>query len=338
MFTQIKVPHEIILNYSEDTLERCAHLLQQDELVAVPTETVYGLAGNALSENAVRKIFNVKGRPLIDPLITHFKCAEAAFSLVYASAAAETLAAAFWPGPLTLILEKRAIIPDIVTAGLSSAAIRVPRQPMMQALLQRLNFPLAAPSANPFGYVSPTRPEHVAHTLGSKIAAILDGGACAHGIESTVLDLRDSRKPQLLRPGPIYAEAIETVLSLKVLRADQTQQKGAQLSPGQLTRHYSPNPGINIIEHGQLHLDPRPGEAVIANRKPGGTTKDHVYWLSETGDLVEIARNFFDLLQKLDRMDYQTLSVEAAPELGIGLAFNDRLRRAASVSVKQAIR
>jgi len=321
---------EYILDSSNHSLELCTRLLQEDRLVAVPTETVYGLAGNALSEKAVRQIFKVKGRPLIDPLITHFKSADAAFACVHPSAAAEALAAAFWPGPLTLILPKKAVIPDIVTAGLSSAAIRVPRQPLMRDLLQRLEFPLAAPSANPFGYVSPTRPEHVAHTLGDKIAAILDGGPCAHGIESTILDLRNPLNPGILRPGPICADAIEAILHREVNQPENSQRTGAQLAPGQLTKHYSPKTLIEIAAHGQLHFSRPEDEAVIANNKPTVPTGDHVYWLSECGDLDEVARNFFDLLQKLDRMHYSKLIIEAAPDTGIGAAFNDRLRRAAA--------
>lgn len=323
-------PQARILNSSAHSLKACACLLQNDELVAVPTETVYGLAGNALSEKAVRKIFSVKGRPLIDPLITHFKNAEAAFAHVHGSDAAEALAAELWPGPLTLVLEKKPDIPDLVTAGLSSAAIRVPSQPLMLALLQILDFPLAAPSANPFGYVSPTRAAHVAQTLGSKISAILDGGPCLHGIESTVLDLRDPQAPRILRPGPICAEAIEAILGGKVLRPEISQHPGAQISPGQLTKHYSPETRIEIVAHGRLHLSRQVGEAVIANSKPSVAAGDHIYWLSENGDLDEVARNFFDLLQKLDRMHYNKLIIEAAPQRGIGIAYNDRLRRAAA--------
>lgn len=300
-------------------------------LVAVPTETVYGLGGNALSEKAVRKIFSVKGRPLIDPLITHFKDTGAALSYVEASEAAEALAAAFWPGPLTLVLDKKPIIPDMVTAGLSSAAIRVPNQALMLALLQQLDFPLAAPSANPFGYVSPTRPEHVARTLGQRIAAILDGGPCQHGIESTVLDLRHPLAPKILRPGPISAEQLAEVLGQKI-GAAQGSVPGAQaqVSPGQLSKHYSPNTKITIVANGQLHFALKEGEAIIANIKPAVAGQDHIYWLSENGALEIVARNFFDLIQKIDQMGYASMIVEAAPEKGVGIAINDRLRRAAT--------
>lgn len=319
-----------ILKSSPTALEECAKLLRNDELVAVPTETVYGLAGNALSETAVRKIFEVKGRPLIDPLITHFESASAAFSHVIATDTAEKLASEFWPGPLSLVLDKLPTIPDLVTAGLSSAAVRVPNQPLMQALLQKLDFPLAAPSANPFGYVSPTRPEHVAQTLGSRIQAILDGGNCKHGLESTILDLRNPKRPQLLRPGPICADEIEGLIGSKLHQPATSDANSAQTSPGQLTKHYSPKTKIEIVEHGQLKLTLSGGEAIMANQKPASSVQEHIYWLSEDGDLTTIARNFFDLLQKLDRMGYSKLLVESAPERGLGIAVNDRLRRAAS--------
>ena len=318
------------LKSDPSAVKECAALLRSDELIAVPTETVYGLAGNALSGQAVRKIFDVKGRPLIDPLITHFKDAAHAFSYVQYSSPAETLAAAFWPGPLTLVLNKLPDIPDLVTAGLSSAAIRVPNQPTMQALLRELDFPLAAPSANPFGYVSPTRAEHVARTLGSKISAILDGGHCQHGIESTIIDLREPQMPRILRPGPISAKQIEIVLGCRIDSSPNSSAQGAQTSPGQLSKHYSPRAKIEIVEHGELKPPFREGAAIIANKKPPANGLKNLYWLSENGDLEEIAKNFFALIQKLDRMQYTSLIVEAALHEGIGIALNDRLRRAAS--------
>lgn len=322
---------KLILDNSLDSLKACAKLLQQNELVAVPTETVYGLAANALSEKAARKIFSVKGRPLIDPLITHFKDADAAFSHVHTNTDAEVLASAFWPGPLTLVMEKQPIIPDLITAGLSSAAIRVPRQAIMLALLQEIDFPLAAPSANPFGYVSPTRARHVAQTLGQKIAAILDGGPCQHGIESTILDLREPKTPKILRPGPISVDQIESILGRKIYSAQNSAPKEqAQVSPGQLRKHYSPHTKIKIVAHGQLEFALKTGEAIVANQKPSVAGKNHVYWLSEDGALETIAKNFFDLIQKLDRMHYSRMLIEAAPEKDIGIAINDRLRRAAA--------
>ncbi len=325
-------PHVNILKGDPDSLRECARLLESNELVAVPTETVYGLAGNALSIEAVRKIFSVKGRPLIDPLITHFKSADSAFSHVHAPEQAQVLASRFWPGPLTLVLEKMPDIPDLVTAGLNSVAIRVPNQPLMLALLQQLDFPLAAPSANPFGYVSPTRPEHVAQTLGPKIGAILDGGSCQHGLESTILDLREPQAPRLLRPGPICADEIETTLGCKVHTAKKNASGAAQTSPGQLTQHYSPRTQMELVAHGQLTSPPSTGEAFVLQKKPIDPSPNGLYWLSEDGDLKEVARNLFNLIQKLDGMQLARIVVEAAPPEGIGAAINDRLHRAAARS------
>ncbi|MEO0508275.1 MAG: L-threonylcarbamoyladenylate synthase [Verrucomicrobiota bacterium] len=319
-----------ILRSNSKSIEICGQHLREDQLVAVPTETVYGLAGNALSESAVRKIFEVKGRPFIDPLITHFKDAQSAFKHVYACEKAIKLANTFWPGPLTLVLQKSDSIPDLVTAGLSTAAVRVPNHPLLQELLRKLDFPLAAPSANPFGYVSPTRPEHVSKTLGSKIAAILDGGFCSHGLESTVIEFHQAHNPRILRPGPISAEEIKNRTGLII----HTQERDGhdnlpQTSPGLLSKHYSPHTPIDIIENGQVDWVASEDEAIILNKKPDTLDSDHVYWLSENGDLGEIARNLFDLIQKLDGRAYRKLTVEAAQNESVGSAINDRLRRAA---------
>ena len=320
-----------ILPANQDSLGKCAELLREDELVAVPTETVYGLAGNALSEDAVRKIFEVKGRPLIDPLISHFKNAKSAFEHVEAAEVAERLADAFWPGPLTLVLPKRESIPDLVTAGLPTAAIRVPSHPVLRELLCKLEFPLAAPSANPFGYVSPTRPEHVEKTLGSRIAAILDGGPCMHGLESTVLDLRDPDEPTILRPGPITLQEIEQKTGLKVGTLQKATEDGSpQTAPGLLSKHYSPHTDIVLFRNGRgSEIVPTKGDALILNRKPEQVSGNDTYWLSEDGNLGDIARSFFDLIQKLDRRNYGRLLIEAAPDSGLGVAINDRLKRAA---------
>lgn len=328
-----------ILELNEDNLTRCASLLREDRLVAVPTETVYGLAGNSLSEHAAHQIFTVKGRPLIDPLISHFYDTAAAFSHVRANADARRLADAFWPGPLTLVLPKGPRIPDLVTAGLPSAAVRVPAHPAMRRLLARIDFPLAAPSANPFGYVSPTRAEHVATTLGSRLAAILDAGPCQHGIESTIVDLREQGNAKLLRPGPIDTDALEATLGQPVAGSSgpATGDRSAQTAPGMLSKHYSPNATIEIRPHGAPLASPKPDDqnpatALIFNQRPTPmpASKEPVFWLSEGGNLSEIGQNFFHLLQQCDQMGCTRLIVEAAPEGGVGTAINDRLRRAAA--------
>lgn len=317
-----------ILAPTSDNLNRCADFLRQGEVVGVPTETVYGLAGNALSESSVRKIFEVKGRPLIDPLIVHFSSLADAEAHVEFNDRARALAAKFWPGALTLILPKKSTISDLVTAGLPSAAVRVPSHPIFRRLLERLDFPLAAPSANPFGYVSPTRAKHVNTTLGERIPAVLDGGPCDHGVESTIIDLRNPDTPKVLRPGPITAEE----LGIKITNTQaQTTSKSPQAAPGMLTQHYSPKTPITLFESGAIAPDVNTNEAVIYNTKPKEPTPStNIFWLSEDGDLTEIAHNLFMLIQKLDAENYTRLHVERASNQGIGIAINDRLSRAAA--------
>lgn len=321
-----------ILTPSEENLLRCADFLKNGQIVGLPTETVYGLAGNALNEVAVRKIFEVKGRPLIDPLIVHFDSAESAAEHAVFHGLARELATRFWPGALTLVLPKRASIPDLVTAGLPSVAIRVPAHPVFRSLLRRIDFPLAAPSANPFGYVSPTCAAHVQATLGSGISAVLDGGACQHGIESTIVDLRDPEKPKILRPGPISAGDMGLQNTDSARRASDRE---AQAAPGMLTQHYSPHTRIDLFAHGVAPAHMHPGSAIIYNAKPpSGGRAPNQFWLSEDGQPEEVAHNLFMLIQKLDNGCYTRLYVEMAPEVGIGSAVNDRLTRAAAKRAK----
>ncbi len=329
---------KIMIKADAENLERCAALLAGDELVAVPTETVYGLAGNCFSESAVRKIFSVKGRPLIDPLISHFYSAAHAFEHVLVTEEARKLAKVFWPGALTMVLTKKSTIPDLVTAGMPTAAVRVPGHPILRSLLDKVSFPLAAPSANPFGYVSPTRPEHVLRTLGDKIPAILDGGTCELGLESTIVDLRKEGHPAILRPGPISNEALTEVLGVRVVTTTRDAEDGAaQSAPGMLSKHYSPKASIKILPHGyRLSADNKDmgkNTAIILNSKPSPLPEntEHVFWLSETADLKTIASNFFHLIQKLDQTGYEQIQVEAAPDHRIGIAINDRLTRAATL-------
>jgi len=318
-----------ILSPTAENLDLCADLLRDEAVIGVPTETVYGLAGNALCESSVRKIFEVKGRPLIDPLIVHFSSIEDAEVHVEFNQCARELAAQFWPGALTLILPKKASISDLVTAGLPSAAVRVPGHPVFRSLLERLDFPLAAPSANPFGYVSPTLAEHVESTLGDRILVVLDGGACDHGVESTIVDLRDPDAPKILRPGPISAEA----LGIQITDTPQTKtpEQTAQAAPGMLTQHYSPNTPIQLFSHGEQPNGVQGSDAIVYNTKPASSEPSaDTFWLSESGDLAEIAHNLFMLIQKMDKASYTRLHVERAADEGIGVAINDRLSRAAA--------
>lgn len=318
-----------ILQASAENIDLCVNLLRYGAVIGVPTETVYGLAGNALKGESVRKIFEVKGRPLLDPLIVHFSSIEQAEAHVEFNERARALAAQFWPGALTLVLPKKDTISDLVTAGLPSVAVRVPGHPIFRSLLERLDFPLAAPSANPFGYVSPTLAEHVAATLGDRILAVLDGGACEHGVESTIVDLRKPDAPMILRPGPLSAEQLG--MQNVGVELKQTSNKSAQPAPGMLTLHYSPNTPITLFRHGERPSYVQQSEAVLYNTKPA-TDKlaENTFWLSESGDLTEIAHNLFMLIQKLDVRGYTQLQVERAEDVDIGIAVNDRLSRAAA--------
>ena len=329
-----------ILTANAANIDLCSRLLQNGKIVAIPTETVYGLAGNALSESSVSEIFSIKGRPLIDPLIVHFSSIKSAEAHIEPNDYVYRLAEAFWPGPLTLVIPKKRSIPDIVTAGLSSVAIRVPQHSVFRKILDRVDFPLAAPSANPFSYVSPTLADHVEQTLGDKIEAILDGGPCEYGLESTIVDLRNPKLPAILRPGPISLEQISEVLGASLSTSVKTPCDDApQSAPGRLTKHYSPHAKIVLHEHGtfqKTHMDvyPLPEKtAIICSQKPGWyTNHPNTFWFSETGYLKTIASNLFQLIQHLDRLGFEEIRIETVSEEGLGAAINDRLRRAAGKS------
>ena len=317
-----------ILQASTENIDLCVDLLRDEAVGGVPTETVYGLAGNVLKDASLRKIFEVKGRPMLDPLIVHFSSIEQAEIHAEFNERARALAAQFWPGALTLVLPKKDTISDLVTAALPSVAVRVPGHPIFRSLLERLEFPLAAPSANPFGYVSPTLAEHVVATLGDRILAVLDGGACEHGVESTIVDLRDPDAPKILRPGPLSAEQLG--LQDAEMELKQSSTELAQAAPGMLTQHYSPNTPITLFGHNEQPKNVQKSEAVLFNTKPAGKVAQNTFWLSESGDLTEIAHNLFMLIQKLDVRDYTQLKVERAEHVDIGIAVNDRLSRAAA--------
>lgn len=309
-----------------------ARRLRAGDVVAVPTETVYGLAANAFDAAACAKIFRAKGRPTTDPLIVHIHALSQLAELCFPNAAALALAEAFWPGPLTLILPKRPNVPELVTAGRSSVAVRMPRHRLLRRLLKLARVPIAAPSANPFGYVSPTTAKHVQEGLGSKIGHILDGGPSAVGLESTIVDIRDPAKPRLLRPGAITRAEIEQVLDRRVPVMRPTRQSGAtkqaQLAPGLLLRHYSPK--TPVVLHNRLDRFPCADEAYVCVRRPAGQWAKNVRWLDAEGDLRRGARRLFAILRELDAKDYRTLHVELAPGGGLAEAINDRLRRAAA--------
>lgn len=322
--------------------EEIVEALRGGDLVALPTETVYGLAANALDPVAVKKIFAVKGRPFIDPLIVHAFDLTQVEELAFLTDIVYKLADKFWPGPLTLVLRKRPVVPDIVTAGLGSVAIRIPKHPIFREFLAASKLPLAAPSANPFGYLSPTEARHVEKTLGSKVKYIVDGGGCSIGFESTILSLIDPDRPEILRPGPITAEDLGQVFGFKpsYATASVDDRGGAQVSPGLLKSHYSPRTVLKLFDSDGISCFGEEGrKALVFVKRPQKsqelqeieeTETCKIFWLSENGNLNEVGKNLFSLLERLDGQGFDCIFVEIVEEQGIGIAINDRLRRAAS--------
>lgn len=313
-------------------LNMLARNLLAGEVVGVPTETVYGLAANALDAAACKKIFHAKGRPTTDPLIVHLPHGNLLETVAKPNAAALALAAAFWPGPLTLILPKQAWIPDIVTANFDSVAVRVPRHPLFRKLLRIVGKPLAAPSANPFGYVSPTTAEHVRSGLGGRIECILDGGPASVGLESTIVDVRDPKHIKILRPGEITVEQISKTLGHSVQSKKHQTVGGNQLAPGMLSRHYSPRARVLLSAKlaSPQHTAASDKEAWLFFAKPRGTIPPHCYWLAHDGNQRRAAQQLFFILRKLDGQRYRTVHTELAPDGPYAVAINDRLRRAAA--------
>ena len=313
-----------ILAATDAGVARAAALLAMGRLVALPTETVYGLAGDARRDETVARIFEAKGRPRFNPLIVHLPDLAAAESVALFDARARAVAAAFWPGPLTLVLPLRpdAGISPLVTAGLETVAIRVPAHPVARALLTAFGGPVAAPSANPSGKVSPTRAAHVLAGLGGRIAAVLDGGPCEVGVESTILGL--AGEPRLLRPGGVPAEALEACLGLplRLPRIDAARPN----APGQLDSHYAPAARVALNVTGR---NGREGAVWIGF---GPAAAGAELNLSPAGDLVEAAANLFHILREADALagPEGRIAFAPVPETGLGRAINDRLRRAAA--------
>ncbi len=329
-----------ILRPTPANLARLAATLRHGGIVGVPSETVYGLAADALSEDACAGIFKAKGRPTTDPLIVHLASARELGRVAEVNDAARALAAAFWPGPLTLVLPKLACVPDLVTAGKATVAVRVPAHPLFRRLIRLAGRPLAAPSANPFGYVSPTTAAHVREGLsGTALRSVLDGGECRVGVESTILDLSQPGRPRLLRPGGLPVEEIERVLGRPVSRPRPARLSAATAAPapGMLARHYSPRTPLSL--HPRLDgafLARLPGdEAVLLLRRPADApargADPRLRWLSEDGELATIARHLFAELRALDGAGWRRLHAEL-PAGGEGLApaIRDRLTRAAA--------
>lgn len=308
-------------------LARAAQWLRQGECVGIPTETVYGLGANALDRDAVARIFRAKDRPDFDPLIVHIGRLEDLDTFAReVPDTARQLAAAFWPGPLTLILPRRTLIPYEVTSGLDTVGLRMPRHPLTLELLSSLEFPLAAPSANPFGYVSPTTAQHVADQLGSRIPYILDGGACAVGIESTIVGFED-KQPVIYRQGIITREMVETVAGPTRLQVSASSNPKA---PGMLLSHYAPHTPVFILQEEMDFHPQRTG--FIGFRQPHGSIPvTQQYLLAEDGDMYTAARSFYAALRHLDGLRLEKILIELLPDEGIGAAINDRIRRAATL-------
>jgi L-threonylcarbamoyladenylate synthase len=314
-------------------IHEAAAYLNSNEIVAIPTETVYGLAANALNEQAVSKVFAAKKRPLYNPLIVHIKdISEVEKYAAEVPALAYELFETFAPGPLTIILPKKDIVPDITTAGKQDVALRIPNHPLSLALLEILDYPLAAPSANPFGYISPTSSDHVYKQLKGKIPYILDGGSCKSGLESTVIAFREN-KAYLHRLGALGIDALKKIIPNISF---ETKDDNAPVSPGMLKQHYSPNTILVQSKNiDQLILEQRDKKiGIISFQKNYPIDADKLVILSPSGDLNEAASRLYAALHYMDALDIDLILVEFMPEEGIGVAMNDRLERAASKFIK----
>ena len=311
-----------MLQENSENIAKAARIIGEGGLVAFPTETVYGLGADATNDSAIAAIFEAKGRPRFNPLIIHFANATQVAAVVDFNEAAEKLARAFWPGALTMVLKRKPDCPVslLASAGLDTLAVRVPNHPLAHALIEAVGTQVAAPSANRSGHISPTTAAHVEASLGDHVDAILDGGPCAIGLESTVVDL-STDTPTLLRPGGITREAIEAVIGPLAL-SDGSED--APRSPGMLKRHYAPMIPLRLNAE-----KPEPGEALLAF---GPSVSARHANLSRSGDLNEAAANLFAMLHMLDQPGLKGIAVMPIPDTGLGIAINDRLKRAVSTS------
>jgi L-threonylcarbamoyladenylate synthase len=311
-------------------IQKAVEFLEREGLVAIPTETVYGLAANALNPIAVAKIFEAKERPTFDPLIVHTHALNEVENFVSdIHPALLKLAQVFWPGPLTLLLPKKDIIPNLVTSGLDRVGVRIPNHSLTLELLSKLSFPLAAPSANPFGYISPTKAEHVDKQLGTKIPYILDGGACEVGLESTIVG-EENGEIIVYRLGGLSIDEIEAVVGKVFVQLNQSSNPKA---PGQLKSHYAPKKPVyigNVIELQNTHADKKIG-AIIFGDDIKVSEFTIVKNLSFSKNYQEAAVHLFSFLRELDETDVDVIITDLLPEQGLGLAINDRLRRAAAL-------
>lgn len=319
------------MNIIGTDVQKAEAILRSGGIVAIPTETVYGLAANAFDAAAVARIFEVKNRPTFDPLIVHIPSANALSSVVRSIPHwAELLTEHFWPGPLTVVLPKRQIIPDIATAGLDTVGVRVPNHALTLELLEQLPFPLAAPSANPFGYISPTTAQHVADQLADTVDYILDGGECRVGVESTIVGEFEGH-PSVFRLGGIPFEQIEPYIGTLEVRSGSDS---LPVSPGMLASHYAPHKRV-VIGAPPTNAGSRTGYLGFSVTSPIVPPSNQRI-LSAKADLREAARTIFAALRELDQLDVDVIYAELVPERGIGRAINDRLRRASADRVAES--
>jgi L-threonylcarbamoyladenylate synthase len=310
-----------------EAVHQAAEILRKGGIVAFPTETVYGLGANTFNPIAVARIFEVKKRPHFDPLIVHVASQGDLDQLVSEIPTdAKKLIEQFWPGPLTIVLLKKKEVPEIVTSGLSTVAVRMPRHPMALSLIKEAGFPIVGPSANPFGYLSPTTVEHVRDQLGNQIDFILDGGPCEVGVESTILFFSEA-KPKLLRPGGVPLEEIESVVGTVEVSSVEERRPAA---PGMLPRHYAPRTPI-LLDWEDKNFDFNKDKKIglLVFQEPKWSFRfHHIEVLSEKGDLREAAANLFAAIRRLDELNLDLILTETIPEVGLGRAIMDRLRRA----------
>jgi L-threonylcarbamoyladenylate synthase len=309
-------------------ISKAVAILNNDDIVAIPTETVYGLAGNIYSETAIKKIFKVKQRPLFNPLIVHIHSVEQLKDIVSdVPEKAQLLAKAFWPGSLTLVLKKKSRIPELITGGKDSVAVRIPNHPVVLELLKALDFPIAAPSANPFNRISPTTALHVEGYFKDDIEMVLDGGSCKNGIESTIIGF-ENNEPVLYRLGAISIEDIESVIGNISVKNKKEETPEA---PGMLEKHYSPKTKTHLVTDAEAFI------RNLTSKKIGVLTfskeihlphVEHVEILSKSGDLKEAASKLYDALHKLDSLNLDIIVAEVFPNHGLGKSINDRLERA----------
>ena len=309
-------------------IDQAVALLQKEDVVAIPTETVYGLAGNIYSSKAINKIFTLKQRPLFNPLIVHTYSVDQLNQFVsHFPIKAKLLAEAFWPGSLTLVLPKKEIVPDLVTGGKKTVGVRIPDHPICLKLLQQLDFPLAAPSANPFTRISPTEARHVAQYFGEELKLVLDGGPCQNGLESTIIGF-DGEEAVLYRLGSISVEEIEQIVgSIKILNKKDVNPE----APGMLLKHYSPRTPIYMTEDVDSfiskNLNKNIGLITFKKEYKGQQIKAQET-LSPSGDLKKAAANLYNALHKLDGLYLDMIVTEKFPDVGLGKSINDRLSRA----------